>query len=213
MASILLLVNLVWVDLGNTLSAQLHTFGLFIQLFGLLSVFLVLLSNQRLTRYASALESTIEQCIDALMLQPLVSSGSQVKSTSVIVLIKLLIFSLCNLGIYFSTKYLKIDSIFLFVLLFGMVLLYIYIWAWSFLLVVIYRLSGRKEPVFLGRTFEMSDYGLSMIALILFLLIVITIRDFINWQSKTSRIEKIALVSLPLVLAGTVFQLIAAFVI
>jgi hypothetical protein len=171
----------------------------------------VLISNERLARFASTLENTIEQCIDTLMLQPLVSPGEQLKSTSVIIFIKLLIFSACNLGIYLSTKYLEIDSILLFILLFGMVLLYIYIWAWSFLIVIAYRLLGRKEPVVLGRIFEMSDYGLSMIALVFFLLGVIPIRDFTNWQSKTSRVDKIAVISLPLVLTGTGFQLVASF--
>ena len=210
-AFILICINFFWGYFGETLSKQVHTFGLIIQLVGIISVVFVLLRNERLARSASALEDVIEQCIDTLLLQPLASHNEHIKSTSIIVFIKLLIFSLCNLGIYLSSKYLEIDSGVLFVLLFGMVLLYIYIWAWSFLIVIVFRLMGRKEPTALGKLFELSDYGLSMVAMTVFLLVFVPIRDFITWQSKTTKIEKVAILTLPLIFLGTVFQLIAAF--
>ena len=210
-AFILICINIVWGYLGETLSKQVHTFGLIIQLVGIISVIFILLRNERLARYASVLEDIIEQCIDTLLLQPLAPHDEHIKSTSIIVLIKLLIFSLCNLGIYLSSKYLAIESGILFVLLFGMVLLYIYIWAWSFLIVIVFRLMGRKEPASLGKLFELSDYGLSMVAMTIFLIVFVPIRDFITWQSKTSKIDKIAILTLPLIFLGTVFQLIAAF--
>ena len=211
-AFVLICINFLWGYLGETLSIQVHTFGLILQLAGIITVVFVLLSNVRLALSADSLEDIIEQCIDTILLQPLASQDEQVKSTSIIVFIKLLIFSLCNLGIYFSSKYLGIESGVLFVLLFGMVLLYIYVWAWSFLLVIVFRLMGRREPVSLGRVFELSDYGLSMVAMTVFLLVFVPIRDFITWLSKTSRVERVGILSLPLIFLGTVFQLISAFI-
>ena len=210
-AFLLILINFLWGYLGETLSAQVHTFGLIIQLVGIISVVFVLQRNERLATSANALEDLIEQCIDTLLLQPLAPHDEHIKSTSIIVFIKLLIFSLCNLGIYLSAKYLAIESGVLFILLFGMVLLYIYVWAWSFLIVIVFRLMGRREPIGLGKLFELSDYGLSMVAMTVFLIVFVPIRDFSTWLSKISKIEKVAIITLPLIFLGTVFQLIAAF--
>lgn len=204
-------INLVWMFFGNTLSKQVHTFGLILQLTGVISVVFCLLRNEKLAGYAGALDNTIEQGIDTLLLQPLVASEGHIKSTWIIVFIKLLLFSACNLAVYFSTKYLEIKSIWLIVILFGMLLIYIYIWAWSFLIILIFRLLERKEPALLGKIYEMSDYGFSMIAVIIFLMVFIPIRDFTSWLSKTTIVEKIAALTLPLIFLGTAFQLIAAF--
>ena len=210
-AFILVCINIIWGYLGNTLSKQVHTFGLIIQLLGIISVVFLLMRKARLKRYASALENTIELGIDTLLLQPLVSHDEHLKSTSTIVFIKLFLFSACNLAVYLSAKYLNIESVLLFVLLFGMLLVYIYIWAWSFLIIIVFRLLGRKEPGLLGRVYELSDYGLSMMAVIIFLIVLIPIRDFMSWLSKTKIVDMIAMLTLPLILAGTVFQLLAAF--
>ena len=207
----LICINIVWKYLGNSLSKQVNTFGLVIQLIGIISVVFLLMGKERLTRYANALENTIEQGIDTLLLQPLVSSDEHLKSYSIIVFIKLLLFSACNVAIYLSSIYLEIDSFLLFVLLFGMLILYLYIWAWSFLLIIIFRLFHRREPGILGRIYEMSDYGLSMIAVIIFLIVFIPIRDFISWLSRTTIVDRIAILTLPLIFIGTVFQLLATF--
>ena len=207
----LICIIIVWKYLGNSLSKQVHTFGLVIQLIGIISVVFLLMGKARLARYANALENTIEQGIDTLLLQPLVSSDEHLKSHSFIVIIKLLLFSACNVAIFLSSIYLEIDNILLFVLLFGMLILYLYIWAWSFLLIIIFRLFNRREPGILGRIYEMSDYGLSMIAVIIFLIVFIPIRDFISWLSRATIVDKIAILTLPLIFIGTVFQLLATF--
>jgi hypothetical protein len=199
--------------LGDSLPNRVRTFGLVLQLIGILSVVLILLGKKRLLKYAGGLEHTIEKGIDTLLLQPFVSHDEHLKSTSIIVLIKLLLFSAVNLAVYFSARYLEIESILLFVLLFGLLLIYIYIWAWSFLLILFFRLMERKEPGTLARIYELSDYGLSMIAVIIFLIAFIPIRDFVSWLSKTTVVEMIAALPLPLIFAGTVFQLVAAFLI
>jgi len=207
----LICINIVWKYLGSSLSKQVHTFGLVIQLIGIISVVFLLMGKEKLARYANALENTIEQGIDTLLLQPLVSSDEHLKSYSIIVFIKLLLFSACNVAIYLSSIYLEIDSFLLFVLLFGMLILYLYIWAWSFLLIIIFRLFYRREPGILGRIYEMSDYGLSMIAVIIFLIVFIPIRDFISWLSRTTIVDQITILTLPLIFIGTVFQLLATF--
>ena len=207
----LICINYVWKFLGNTLSKQVHTFGLVVQLLGIISVVFILLGKERLSGFAATLEDTIEHSIDILLLQPLVSGEEHIKSTSIIVFIKLLLFSASNLAVYFSTKFLEIESVWLFVMLFGMLLLYLYIWAWSFLLVLIFRLLNREEPGLLGKVYEMSDYGFSMVSVIIFLLLFVPVRDFITWISKTSTVEMIAILTLPMIFAGTLFQLISAF--
>lgn len=212
-AFILVCINIAWWFLGNTLSNQVHTFGLILQLLGIISVIFILMGKERLARNTAGLDGMIEKGIDTLFLQPLVSQDEHLRSTTIIVFIKLLLFSACNLGVYLSAKYLEIDSFVLMVLLFGMLLIYIYIWAWSFLLILVFRLLQRNEPKLLGRIYEISDYGLSMIAVINFLIFVIPIRDFAAWLSKITVIEKIAILTLPLILAGTIFQLLAAFLI
>lgn len=207
----LVLINIAWVYLGNSLSNQVNTFGLIVQLLGVISVIFVIIPKERFARSASALENTIEQGIDTLLLQPFVSNEEHLKSTSIIILIKLFLFSACNLAVYLSANYLEIESVWLFVLLFGMLLIYIYIWAWSFLIILIFRLFQKQEPKLFARVYELSDYGLSMISVMIFLIAFIPIRDFTSWLSKTTIVDKIAVMTLPLILGGTIFQLIAAF--
>jgi len=204
-------INIAWSYLGTTLSQQIHTLGLIIQLLGIVSASFSVMSSQKLAKYAGILDDAIEQGIDTLMLQPLVSHAEHPQSYSIIVSIKLLIFSICNLTVYLATQYLEIDSLWLFILLFGLLLLYLYIWAWSFLIILVFRVLHKNEPAFLGKIFETSDYGLSMIAVIVFLLFFVSVSDLMTWLSKAKTTEKIAGITLPLILAGTVLQLLAAF--
>jgi hypothetical protein len=177
---------------------------------GIISVVSLLIQKEKLARYAHALENMLEQGIDTLFLPPLVSRDVDLRSTSIIVLIKLLFFSACNLGVYLVTKYIQIDSFWLFLLLFGLLIVYLYVWAWSFLIILIFHLLEKKEPVLLEKTFEICDYGLSVVAVGIFLVFFLPIRDFSSWLSSVTVVGYIAKLTLPLILVGTLFQIIAA---
>ena len=60
-AFILVCINFAWPFFGTTLSKQVHTFGLIAQLLGIISVVFLLINKEKLIRYATTLDDTMEQ--------------------------------------------------------------------------------------------------------------------------------------------------------
>lgn len=202
----------IWRFLGNSITDQIHTFGLILQLLGVISVTFELVKLEKIKKYAKALDNAYEQGVDLLLYQPLISTDETPKQYTLKVAFKLIIFSFINLVVYFACLYLDINNLAFFLLLFGLPLIYLYVWAWSYLINIAFNLTRHKTPKLFKQLFELFDYGFSLIAVMFLLLVFIPLRDFIAMLSKFSIADRIAMITLPLFFVGTALQLSAALI-
>jgi len=207
---VFLSIVIIWTFLGDSVADQIHTFGLIFQLLGVISVTFELVRLEKLKKYAKVLDKAYEQGVDLLLYQPLISTDESPKQYTLKVAIKLTIFSMTNLVIYYAIQYFDISNLAFILLLFGLPLFYLYVWAWSYLINIAFNLTKHKTPQLFKQLFELFDYGFSMIAVMFLLLIFIPVRDFTALLTKFSIADRIALITLPLIFIGTALQLSAA---
>lgn len=203
-------IVIIWKFLGDSVAEQIQTLGLILQLLGVISVTFELIRLEKIKNYAKALDKAYEQGVDLLLYQPLISTDESPKQYTLKVAIKLTIFSITNLVVYFAIQYFEIKNLAFILLLFGLPLFYLYVWAWSYLINIAFNLTRHKTPHSFKQLFELFDYGFSMIAVMFLLLIFIPVRDFTALLTRFSVVDRIALITLPLFFFGTALQLSAA---
>ena len=206
----LIAVNLLIRYFGPNLRDQFYRWGLVLQLIGVLSVLAILIGAQRIGHSADICRNALSDLIEALNNQEMQTWLSSPKQYAWANLLKVILFGLIHLAIYALSSANQI-GFWPFLLLFGVPLVFMYLWILSFILNLLIHLLHIKPPKIFAALFNYSDYVFSSLVVMVMLITVLPGLDGVSGLSKLTMRTTTAWITFPLILLGTVFQLVAAF--